>query len=40
MVDIAEVAQCESQVKIGVKWNSHFVKMAFWGVLAELIKFC
>ena len=35
MVDNAEIVQCESQVKIGVKWNSSFVKM-FWGVLVYI----
>ena len=30
MVNNAEIAQYESQIKIGVKWNSSFVKM-FWG---------
>ena len=26
-----------SQVKIGVEWNSSFVKMMFWGVLIVMI---
>ena len=30
MINNAEIVQCKSQVKIGVKWNSSFVKMIFW----------
>ena len=37
MVNNAEIVQCESQVKISVKWNSSFVKMTFWSVHAVII---
>ena len=34
MVNNAEIVQCESQAT--VRWNSSFVQMMFWGVLAVI----